>query len=337
MGRLGWANNMSEKEVLHILDKKVALGESAKVSFSVAKLHTQNTIDVPVIIERSKKPGPTVLITAGIHGDEVNGVEIVRQIIAKGINKPKRGTIICIPVINVFGFIHMDRLFPDGRDLNRVFPGGKSGSLASRVAHKLMKEIVPHADLILDFHTGGADRFNAAQTRIVKNDIVLSELAEVFGAPFTVYSKNLNKSFRNSCYKLGIPMLLFEGGKSFNIDNTITNTGVNGVKRVLNHLEMLNTKFKASTPKKTCIKIAESKWIRAKYSGMFKASVAINAKVEKDDIIGHITDPYGGFNHFVKAPNAGYVFNVNESPISIKEMLFFIYLLSLKAKGFLHV
>ena len=213
---------MSEKEILHILGTKVPLGESAKVSFNVAKLHTQNTIDVPIIIERSKKPGPTVLITAGIHGDEVNGVEIVRQIIAKGINKPKKGTIICIPVINVFGFIHMDREFPDGRDLNRVFPGGKNGSLASRVANKLMTEIVPHADLILDFHTGGADRFNAAQIRIVKNEVVLDELAEIFGAPIIYYSKNLNKSFRNTCYKLGIPMLLFEGGKSFNIDKTIT-------------------------------------------------------------------------------------------------------------------
>ena len=306
---------MSEKEVLDILGQKVALGESATVYFNVAKLHTQNKIDVPVIIERSKKPGPTVLMTAGIHGDEINGVEIVRQIIAKGINKPKRGTIICIPVINVFGFIHMDREFPDGRDLNRVFPGGKSGSLASRVAHKLITEIVPHADLIMDFHTGGADRFNSAQIRIKKGEIVLDELAEVFGAPFVYYSKNLNKSFRNTSYKLGIPMLLFEGGKSFNIHPTITNTGVNGAKRVLHHLEMLGSKFKVSKPKKACIYISESKWIRAKYSGMFKASIGINAKVNKDDVIGHITDPYGSFNHFVKAPNSGYIFNINESPL----------------------
>lgn len=306
---------MSEKEALHILGEKVALGESAKVSFNVAKLHTQNTIDVPVIIERSKKPGPTVLITAGIHGDEINGVEIVRQIIAKGLNKPKKGTIICIPVINVFGFIHMDRLFPDGRDLNRVFPGGKDGSLASRVAHKLMTEIVPHVDLILDFHTGGSDRFNAAQIRIVKNEVVLDELAQVFGAPIIYYSKNVNKSFRNACYKRGIPMLLFEGGKSFNIESTITNTGVNGVKRVLNHLEMLASKFKASKPKKNCIKISDSKWIRAKHSGMFKADVSVNVQVKKGDVLGHITDPYGSFNHFVKSPNDGYIFNVNESPI----------------------
>jgi len=306
---------MSEKEVLHILGEKVTLGQSAKVSFNVAKLHTQNTIDVPVIIERSKKPGPTILITAGIHGDEINGVEIVRQIIAKGINKPKKGTIICIPVINVFGFIHMDREFPDGRDLNRVFPGGKSGSLASRVAHKLITEIVPHADLILDFHTGGADRFNASQIRIVNNEPILDELAQVFGAPFILYSKNINKSFRNSCYKMGIPILLFEGGKSFNIDQAVTNTGVNGAKRILNHLGVLSNKFKVSKPKKSCVKIIDSKWIRANHSGMFKASVSINSDVKKGDVLGNITDPYGSFNHFVKAPNDGYVFNINESPI----------------------
>ncbi|NRA91788.1 MAG: succinylglutamate desuccinylase/aspartoacylase family protein [Psychroserpens sp.] len=306
---------MSEKDILEILGEAVPLGKSANVSFNVAKLHTQNKIDVPVIIERSKNPGPTVLITAGIHGDEVNGVEIVRQIIAKGINKPKRGTIICIPVINVFGFIHMDREFPDGRDLNRVFPGIKGGSLASRVAYKLVSEILPHADLVLDFHTGGADRFNAAQIRIVKDEKNLEELAEVFGAPFVLYSKHLNKSFRNTCYKLGIPVLLFEGGKSFHIDTTITNTGVNGAKRVLNHLGMLPKKFKVSAPKKSCVYIENSRWIRANYSGMFKAKVKINSYVSKGQVIGHITDPYGNSNRFVKAPNDGYVFNINESPI----------------------
>lgn len=306
---------MSEKEVLHILGENVALGESATVNFNVAKLHTQNLIEVPVVIERSKKPGPTVLITAGIHGDEVNGVEIVRQIISKGINKPKRGTIICVPVINVFGFIHMGREFPDGRDLNRVFPGSKSGSLASRVAYKLVTEILPHADFVMDFHTGGADRFNAAQIRIIKEDKTLNELAHAFGAPFVLYSKNLNKSFRNTCYKLGIPMLLFEGGKSFNIDTTITNTGVNGCKRVLHHFNMLNSKFKVSQPKKSCVFISESKWLRANYSGMFKPSVKINAQVKKGDTIGNITDPYGSFNHFVKAPNDGYIFNINHSPL----------------------
>jgi len=110
-------------------------------------------------------------------------------------------------------------------------------------------------------------------------------------------------------------MLLFEGGKSFHIDNTITNTGVNGAKRVLHHLGMLNSKFKVSRPKKQTIKILDSKWIRANYSGMFKASVSLNSQVKKGDVIGNITDPYGSFNHFVKATNDGCIFNINESPI----------------------
>jgi len=307
-----------KSDILHILGESILLGESRKINFNVAKLHTTTSVEVPVLIERSKKSGPTILITAGIHGDEVNGVEIVRQIIAKGINKPKKGTIICIPIINIFGFLHMDREFPDGRDLNRMFPGTKTGSLASRVAYKLMREIVPQVDLIIDYHTGGSDRFNAAQIRIVNNDSALDELARIFGAPFVLYSKNLNKSFRNTCYKIGIPMLLFEGGKSFHFNTTITNTGVNGAKRVLYHLDMLHAKFKISKPKKKCVVISESKWIRAKYSGMFRASALINKAVNKGDIIGHITDPFGKFHHFVKAENSGYIFNVNQAPIVYK-------------------
>lgn len=305
----------TKKDILVILGTKINPGESKEVSFDVAKLHTSSTIDVPVIIERSKKPGPIVLFTAGIHGDEVNGVEIVRQLIAKGINKPKCGTIICVPVINIFGFINLKREFPDGRDLNRVFPGSSHGSLASRVAHKLISEIVPHADYIIDFHTGGSGRFNAPQLRIVKENKQLNDLAKVFGAPFVLYSRNLSKSFRGTCHKLGKPLLLYEGGKSFHIDDTVTNHGVNGAKRILNHLGMLNSKFKASAPKKDCVFINESRWQRAHLSGMFKASITINSKVKKGEVLGNITDPYGKFNHFVKAESGGYIINVNESPI----------------------
>lgn len=300
---------------IEILGETIQLGESKEVSFNLAKLHTHTPIDVPVIIERAKKPGPIILLTAGIHGDEVNGVEIVRQIIAKGINKPKIGTIICIPVLNIFGFLNMERELPDGRDLNRVFPGRKTGSLASRIAHQIATEIVPLADFIIDFHTGGALRFNAPQIRIAYGNQDIDIAAKIFGAPFILYAKNSTKTFRSTCYKMGIPMLLFEGGKSFHIDNNVTNTGVNGTKRILNHYGMLGSKFKVSAPKKQCVFISESKWVRANFSGMFKPSISINAKVEKDQPLGNITDPYGKFNHFVKAPNEGYIINVNESPI----------------------
>ena len=304
-----------ENNDLNILGETIKPGQSVEISFNVAKLHTGTLVDIPIIVERSKKPGPVILFTAGIHGDEINGVEIVRQIISKGINKPKIGTIICVPVLNVFGFINMEREFPDGRDLNRVFPGSKSGSLASRVAHSLVSEIVPHADFIMDFHTGGALRFNAPQIRIAEGNEELNIAAKIFGAPFVLYSKNLNKSFRNTCNRMNKPILLFEGGKSIHIDNDVTNTGVNGAKRILAHFGMLQRKFKVSEPKKPVVFINESRWIRASYSGMFKASIAIGSKVEKGQVIGNITDPYGKFNHFVKTSNSGYVINVNESPI----------------------
>lgn len=306
---------VTQTEILHILGEQVKPGESKEVNFDVANLHTSSPVHIPVIIERAKKPGPTILFTAGIHGDEVNGVEIIRQLIAKGINKPKCGTIICMPVINIFGFINLKREFPDGRDLNRVFPGSPSGSLAGRVAYKLMDEVIPHADLIIDFHTGGSGRFNAPQLRYAKEKKDLDVLAKVFGAPFVLYSKNLSKSFRATCNKLGKPLLLFEGGKSFHIDDVVTNSGVNGSKRILKHFGMLRTVFKSSKPKNECVFINDSKWQRAKYSGMFKASIPIGSYVKKDDMLGNITDPYGKFNYFVRASNAGYIINVNESPI----------------------
>ncbi len=304
-----------QKDSITILGKDIKIGERYEANFNVAKLHTSSSVGVPVIIERSKKPGPVVLFTAGIHGDEVNGVEIVRQIIAKGINKPKCGTIICIPVINVFGFINLKREFPDGRDLNRVFPGLKKGSLASRVAYKLVNEIVKEVDIVMDFHTGGAGRFNAPQIRIAKNNPELEVLANTFGAPFVLYSKNIKKSFRNTCANLGKPMLLFEGGKSFHIDANITNIAVNGVKRVLSSLDMLNSKFKVSKPSEKPVYIIGSRWQRANFSGMFKPSIKIGSKVTKGDVLGHITDPYGKLNYSVKASISGYIINLNESPI----------------------
>lgn len=298
-----------------IFGEEILPGESRELNFSFAKLHTNTPIDVPVIVERSQYEGPTVLFTAGIHGDEVNGVEIVRQLVSKGINKPKIGTTICIPIINIFGFLQKLRDFPDGRDLNRSFPGSKKGSLASQVAYKLMNEVVVHADYCVDFHTGGSSRFNAPHIRIAQGDSNLNELAEVFGAPFILFSKNLKKTYRSACKNKEVPLLLFEGGKSNSIDSTVSNTGVNGSKRILNHLGMLRPKFRASSPTKSSVKIAKSNWLRAQYSGMFKPSVKVGAMISEGQVIGHITDPYGKFHHFIKAKQEAYVFNVNEAPI----------------------
>lgn len=309
MSKRAKANDMT------LFGETIPPGTSKELNLSFAKLHSSTAVEVPIFIERSMYEGPTVLFTAGIHGDEVNGIEIVRQIISKGINKPKIGTTICIPIVNIFGFIQKVREFPDGRDLNRSFPGSKSGSLAARMAYKLMHHIIPNVDYVLDFHTGGSSRFNAPHIRVEKGNDELETLSKIFNAPFILQSKNLRKSFRSACAKADVTMLLFEGGKSNYIDNVVSNTGVNGSKRILHHLGMLRSKFKVSSPKKASVIITNSVWVRAHSSGMFKPAVKVGTTVKHHDVIGHITDPYGKEHHWIKASNDGYVFNVNESPL----------------------
>ncbi|MHA7056698.1 succinylglutamate desuccinylase/aspartoacylase family protein [Aquimarina sp. M1] len=310
--------SMSKNNVLSILGAHIPLGASKTINFNIANLYTSTKIEIPVIIERSKKVGPTVLITAGIHGDEINGVEIVRQIISKKINKPSKGSIICIPVLNVFGFLGMQRSFPDGRDLNRVFPGTKSGSLASRFAYQFVNEILPVANFCLDFHTGGASRFNAPHIRVDAQNKKLVEFAKIFNAPFTMFSKNIDGSYRATCTKKGINILLFEGGKSQNSNKNIAREGVHGTMRILHHLDMLHSSFDRPETKAETIFIEKSSWIRAKYSGLLHVKIPYGKHVEIGEHLATITDPYGKMRHVVKASNEGYIINVNEAPIVYK-------------------
>lgn len=299
---------------LIILNEKIGLGQTKTIDFNIAKLYTSTQINIPVIISRAKKPGPVVLLTAGIHGDEINGIEVVRQIIAKKFNKPKIGTIICIPIVNIFGYLMNLRNFPDGRDLNRVFPGTKTGSLASRVAHQLTQEILPHVNYCLDFHTGGASRFNAPQVRVEEGDEVLMNLAKTFGAPFIVISKNIDKSFRNTCKNLNIPVVLYEGGKSLESNKEVVKQGVEGVLRILRSLDMLSKKVELPDLESHIV-IEKSKWIRANKSGLLHVKIPCNKWVKKGEFLATITDPYGTMRYKVLAPNEGYIINVNQSPM----------------------
>ncbi|MBC5837407.1 succinylglutamate desuccinylase/aspartoacylase family protein [Flavobacterium muglaense] len=303
------------RRTITILGETVLPGQSKTIDMEIAKLHNTAKLKIPIIVSRSKIDGPTVLFSAGIHGDEINGVDIVRQIITKKINKPKRGTIICIPIVNMFGFVNMSRQFPDGRDLNRVFPGSKNGSLASRFAYHILTDIMPLVDYAVDFHAGGASRFNAPQIRLAPNNAELKTLADVFNAPFTLYSKNISGSFRNSSQKLNVKMLLFEGGKSLDINTSVSNTGIQGVKRILDHLDMLDPKQTLEKQENKTIYIEKSAWIRAKWSGLLHDNGYIGAFVKRDTVLAIITDPFGKFEHKVKAPNDGYIINANHAPI----------------------
>ncbi|MCF8416768.1 MAG: succinylglutamate desuccinylase/aspartoacylase family protein [Crocinitomicaceae bacterium] len=300
-----------------ILGKEILPGKGAQLNLDVAKLHTTTPILVPVIIERAKVDGPTVLLMAGMHGDEINGVEIIRRVIRKGFNKPQIGTIICLPVFNIFGFLNLKRELPDGRDLNRSFPGSESGSLASQFAFHFMKEIAPHVDYVIDFHTGSAQRNNFPQIRCVLDNEESVELAKIFNPPYILNSSYISKTIRESISKLDKKMLLFEGGKTNSIEEFIVEEGLNGVKRFLSHMGMRTFKIDLSKDR-TPVVLSESRWMRSPNSGMFQALVKNGARVNKGEVIGIVTDPYGKIERKVKANSEGYIICLNESPVVYK-------------------
>ena len=305
---------MSEA-IFKILGREIAKGESVTIEVEVAKLHTRNSLRIPVIVERGLEDGPVLLLMGGVHGDETNGVAILRDIIRKKYNRPKRGTVICIPVFNVIGFLNQSREFPDGRDLNRMFPGSERGALASQFAHKFTTEIAPLVDYVIDYHTGGASRENFSNVRCVFSDERQLALAKLFGGPFIVNSKTIAKSIRETINKMGKTILLFEGGKSLHLDPEVIQCGVDGALNIMTHLGMREGEI---SKKYDSVIVVSSKWLRAPFSGMFQSSVQNGSWVKKKTIIGRIYDPYGEFEKNVLAPSDCYIFGLNTAPIVYK-------------------
>ena len=306
-----------EYKKMTILGQEIVPGKAVQLNLEVAHLHTRTPIQVPVLVERAKEDGPTLLVMAGLHGDELNGIEIVRRFLRKKLNKPAKGTLICLPIFNIFGFLNLKRELPDGRDLNRSFPGSNNGSLAAQFAFHFMKEIAPYCDYIIDFHTGAAQRNNFPQIRCVFSDKDSVELAKIFNPPFILNSSLIAKTLRESMVKRNKMLLLFEGGKSNNIEENVVEEGLNGLKRVITHLGMRNYKFDISKDREP-IFIGENKWMRAPSSGMFQCFVANGTAVQKGDILALVTDPYGKYEKKIKASQNGYVICINEASVVYK-------------------
>ncbi|TDL99284.1 MAG: succinylglutamate desuccinylase [Flavobacteriaceae bacterium] len=296
-----------------ILGKEVKPGESAFLEMEVAKLHTRNRLRITVIVERAKEEGPTLLLLGGVHGDEINGVSIIREIIGTKMNKPIKGTIICIPVFNVFGFLNQTREFPDGRDLNRMFPGSPNGSLASQFAYKFTKEIAPLVDYVIDFHTGGDKRENIPNVRCDRKNEESLAMAKAFGAPFILHSPEISKSVRSVLSKMGKKSIVFEGGKALSLNKKVLQSGVDGALNVMRYLGMQPAKNK---PEQTqSVFIEKSKWIRAQHSGIFKYNIKNGDQVKKRQKLGAIIDPYGELEKPILAPFDCFIFGLNTAPI----------------------
>lgn len=298
---------------IHVAGRKIAPGSKIQINAELGKLPTRTPVEIPVFVNRSKEPGPVLLLIGGMHGDEINGIEIMRRIIRQGINIPSKGSVICIPVINVYGFLNQTRGLPDGRDLNRSFPGGSTGSLASRIAYFFMNEILPEVDYIIDFHTGGARRNNFPQIRAAFEDAKATEMAKAFSAPFILNSPFREKSLRKSAFKEGKPTIVYEGGETLRLRKNVIDKGINGTLRVMHHLDM--RKEPGPAPSQESIIITKSTWVRARRSGLHHAEVKNGDRVRKNQQIGIISDPYGDFEIKLKAPASGYVVGINNYPV----------------------
>jgi uncharacterized protein len=291
--------------------KHIEPGFSKFIDLRIARLPTHTVIDLPVYVSISDKPGPTLLLTAGLHGNEINGIEIVRRMIARGLLQPRCGTVVAVPVVNIYGFLQQERYLPDGKDLNRSFPGNRNGSLASRVAYTLVNQILPSIDFGIDFHTGGASKDNYPQIRCVFNSQESMALAKAFAPPFILNSRLIDRSFRKAAQRRGKPIIVFEGGESLRFNEFAIEEGINGTLRLMKHFGMIDE----SPEPNLSITMQKSSWIRARSSGLFRTSFKPGQKILRGQRIGSITDPFGMSMVDIKAQRNGYILGLNNMPV----------------------
>ena len=290
----------------------VQAGERGEVEIHVEQLATGPWISIPTIVLNGRRAGPSVCLSAAIHGDEVNGVEAIRRLLMDLRPADMAGTLIVVPVVNELGFMAEERYLPDGRDLNRSFPGSPRGSLAARLAHLFMAEIVSRCSYGIDLHCGSGRRSNLPQIRADIEDERTRAVAEAFGAPATIHARTRDGSLREAATQQGMAMLLFEGGESNRFDPYAIDAAYDGVRRVLDLLGVIDG---APGTSETSFLSHETRWVRAARGGMLRVDVELGDMVEQRQVLGHFSDIYGRRNLAVRAPVAGLVIGLNRSPL----------------------
>ncbi len=306
-------NNSTQPLVIH--DNPVEAGQQAVIRIPVGRMPSGNQVQVRVHVFRGELPGPTVLFLAGVHGDEINGIEIIRQALReRRFDGLRKGTVIAIPILNLYGFNHFMREVPDGKDINRSFPGSGKGSLASRLAGTISKKILPHVDFGVDFHTGGRNHYNYPQVRFSPDDERAARLAALFAAPFILAKQPLSRSLRNVAREGGKSMLVYEGGENNRIDRFPIETGLRGIYRLLQHHGMLGDS-PAVTPGPDPLVFENSVWLRAGRSGVFRWRKGAGQPVREGEIVGNIGDPFGQEFRDVICRRDGFILGHNNAPI----------------------
>ena len=299
---------------LKIGEIEVRPGQRVTVDLPIARLYTDTSLGMPVKVIRGRRAGPVLFISAAVHGDELNGVEIIRRLLKRPAIKSMRGTVLAVPIVNVHGFIDQSRYLPDRRDLNRSFPGSPRGSIAARLANTFLKEIVLKSDFGIDLHTGAIDRSNLPQIRANLDDPVVTELARAFGAPVIVNANMREGSLRACAAGHGIPVMIYEAGEALRFDEVCIRAGIRGILQVMRKLEMLPPGRGKET--NSAVIARSTSWVRAPASGIVTGSVPLGSRVKENDRLALISDPLGDREDPVLAPFDGIVIGCSRLPLA---------------------
>ncbi|WP_235263582.1 succinylglutamate desuccinylase/aspartoacylase family protein [Nitrincola sp. A-D6] len=297
-------------------------GERRTVDLEVGKLYTHTEAIMPVQVICGRQTGPVLFICAALHGDEINGVEIIRRLLRLPALRRMKGTLMAVPVVNLYGFINQSRYLPDRRDLNRSFPGSAKGSLAARTARLFMNEVVSKATHGIDLHTGAINRSNLPQIRANLDDPETLALAKAFATPVILNAPLREGSLRQTAYEKKTPMLVYEAGEALRFDEVSIRGGVNGILSVMRALEMLPKSRKAGF--KEPLVARSSSWVRAPQSGIFRANVKEGERVTKDQtLLGIVADPFGESEEEIWSPLSGIVIGLLKLPLVNEAMPLF--------------
>lgn len=309
------ARSKSERRNPGVQFAGVRVGAGERVSFDLpgAQLYTHTPLDMPVEVICGRVAGPILLVCAAIHGDELNGVEIIRRLRAMKVLERVRGTLVLVPVVNLFGFIHRSRYLPDRRDLNRCFPGRAEGSLGSRVAHLFFSEVASKCTHIIDLHTGAVHRDNLPQLRAALDDARVADMARSFALPVIVNAGFIEGSLRNAAHEAGIPVITYEAGEALRLDERAIVTGVRGIANVMRGLDMLPSRRRSWAAEPYVA--SSTSWHRAPTDGVFRPLAKLGARVRSGDILGVIAAPFGDKETYLKARSEGIIIGANNLPL----------------------
>jgi predicted deacylase len=299
-----------------VAGRRVSPGERVRIDIPLPNLYTQTPVFMPLHVVHGRKPGPRLVVTAAIHGDEINGVEVIRRLLRQKALRRLHGTLLAVPVVNVYGYIRQTRYLPDRRDLNRCFPGSDRGSLAARLAATLLAEVIDGATHVIDLHTGALHRENLPQVRTTLDaDATLAGLARAFGTPVILDAPLRPGSLRWAAAERGIPVLVFEAGEALRFEEFAVRAGLRGILGVMRHLDMLPGHAGTRAVTRDPLVARSTLWVRSHLSGVLLSSTPLGAHVSAGDTLGVITDPFRPADEPVTAPVSGVVIGRTNLPL----------------------